>query len=89
MLMAQFIVTRLNELTQDTAIREDIQALMNQRIQPTPATMDHPSIQVMPDGLGFLGLLNGIVGGTGPADYIVAHFDDDTGRLLRFSLGGI
>ena len=68
---------------------EAAHALIEQRVSCNDTLRDHPTIQVQVDGgkaeVGLLGVLNGLLGadatGWGP---IVACFDDDSGKLLRF-----
>lgn len=88
--LADEVIARLNALIQDPNIRADLEKLINERIAVSKETIDHPTIQVAADSntLGFLGLLNGIVGtitegrlkGWG---YIAAVYDD-SGKLERF-----
>jgi hypothetical protein len=97
--LAQEIVNRLNALVMSNPeIRTDIGKLIDTRIAVSEATAGHPTIQAIPIqekeksvyGLGFLGLLNGIVGvipqgrlfGLG---YIAAVYDE-AGSLVRFRL---
>jgi hypothetical protein len=91
--LADVLIERLNDLIQDPKIREDISRLIDERIVVGEQTAAHATIQVQANAagdntLGFLGLLNGLVGimqegklrGWG---YIMAVFDDDK-RLVRF-----
>lgn len=91
--LATVIVTRLNALLSDPDVRQDIQKLIETRVSCSKATKDHETIQIG-DGeeLGFLGLLNGIVGRRDTKPYegwghISAVFGDD-GRLETFALLG-
>lgn len=80
--LAERIVQRLNGLIQDATARKAIESLIHRRIA-CPELEPHPTIQISPNSeFGVLGLLNGIVGGP----LVIAHFDDDTGQLLRFSV---
>jgi hypothetical protein len=92
--LAVAIIDRLNALIVDEAIREDVGKLIDTRIAASQATANHPSIQVQDShtspvaNLGFLGLLNGIVGVVpeGPNKgwgYIGSTFNVE-GKLLRF-----
>lgn len=92
--LATEIVERLNRLLEDVATREAIECLMSLRAVVSEELYDHPAIQVRDGGAGaslsFLGLLNGIVGRINGGFYdgwghVTAHFDDATGRLLRFT----
>jgi hypothetical protein len=86
--LADEIIKRLNLLINDPNIKNDIEKLINTRIKVSSETCNHSTIQVDVGSLGFLGLLNGIVGtlehgskqGWG---YISAEFDDD-GKLVKF-----
>lgn len=85
--LADEIIARLNNLIQHSEVRQDVSKLIETRIPCSEATQNHPTIQAG-EGLGFLGLLNGIVGvipdgkkeGWG---YITAKFDDQ-GKLTQF-----
>lgn len=91
--LADTIIDRLNIIIQDPSIREDVEKLIGMRVRASSASAAHPSIQVQKNDsgdnvLGFLGLLNGIVGmipdgrlkGLG---YVAAVFDSE-GKLERF-----
>jgi hypothetical protein len=88
--LAEEIVARLNRLLKDVTIHKDIEKLIETRISVTPETCNHPTIQVYNTQLGFLGLLNGIVGvipsgrreGSG---YIGAQFGEE-GNLVGFTV---
>lgn len=87
--IAGVIIDRLNVIIQDPNVREDVERLVETRIKATSQeTLDHPSIQSIDGEVGFLGLLNGILG-TIPEGkfkgwgYVMAVFDDD-GKLMRF-----
>jgi hypothetical protein len=91
--LAEELVVRLNALLGNAAVRADIERLLDERIEVTKYTADHPTIQVISSGgkdlLGFLGLLNGIVGNTNTKNaisygYIAAKYDSD-GDLVGFS----
>jgi hypothetical protein len=71
--LADVIITRLNNLITDPAVRKDISALIEARIPCSQETLDHPTIQAgwptkeayenkEPGKLGVLGLLNGLIG---------------------------
>lgn len=89
--LADEIISRLNALIQDPAIREDVGRLIETRVSCSEATTNHPTIQTQ-DGpqFGFLGLLNGILGAIPEGErlagwgYVAANFDDG-GRLTHFS----
>lgn len=87
--LANEIITRLNELIEDPDVAKDISAIIENRIVVSNATMEHPTIQVQGEKLGFLGLLNGILGTihTGKYQgygYITASYDED-GIITKFS----
>jgi hypothetical protein len=61
--LAAELITRLNRLCEDPAVREDIGKLINVRVPCSEATAAHPSIQVQTDDgttaktlLGWLGI---------------------------------
>lgn len=86
--LADELIKRLNRLIEKPTIRQDIDALMRNKVSVAPDTAIHPTIQVDGGFLGFLGLLNGAVGvmGVGPRKdwgFICAEYADD-GQLLRF-----
>ena len=70
--LARELVVRLNRLIEDSEVREDISSLLGSRIPVSPGVRDHPTIQISmlkesgrTDAvahMGFLGLLNGLVG---------------------------
>ena len=92
--LADVIIDRLNALIRDSEIANDLAKLIEARVHCSLKASEHPSLQVLqikegePPLLGFLGVLNGLVGvvpegvrqGWG---YIGADFDD-YGNLLRF-----
>jgi len=91
--LADEIIKRLNALVQDPKIRKDIEQLIENRILVGEQTAAHPAIQVQhnaagDDTLGFLGLLNGVIG-TLPEGklkgwgYVAAVFND-AHELERF-----
>jgi hypothetical protein len=87
--LADEIIGRLNALIGDPPIRNDVHALIQQRIEVTQACREHPTIQASSGRLGFLGLLNGIVGAVVDGQYdgyglIAAVIDDQTGQLVKF-----
>jgi hypothetical protein len=89
--LADVVIKRLNTILQDSeAVRADIERLVETRVMVSGEALNHPTIQVIIDAnrnstLGFLGLLNGIVGVRAEDErgYIAAEFRDD-GRLERF-----
>ena len=91
--LAKEIVKRLNALIQHRDVRMDVAELIEMRILATVTTAEHSTIQVVEEGadldskVGFLGLLNGIVGTRpqGKGGYISAYFDD-SGNLTEFRL---
>lgn len=94
-ILADEVIARLNRLLEkaDPAVRTDIERLIETRIQVSPVTLAHPSIQVQHgEGsepvLGFLGLLNGIIGTIPTGKFrdwgYIAAFYDDQGRLQYF-----
>lgn len=91
--LADAVIERLNALIQDPAVRADVGKLVEERVPVGERTAAHPSIQVQQNivgdnVLGFLGLLNGLIG-TIPGGrlagwgYVAAVFDE-AGRLERF-----
>lgn len=66
--LADVLIDRLNKLIEDPAVREDVGRLIETRVPCSDATLKHPTIQAQegaPDSMGtvgFLGVLNGIVG---------------------------
>lgn len=103
--LAEELVTRLNKLIEDPAVKQLIGRLIETRVEVQPSVAEHStiqtvkvhfgtedllSIQVWEDHVGFLGLLNGIVGVIPDGDhahwgYITSRFDD-SGELLNFQL---
>jgi hypothetical protein len=87
--LADEIIARLNKLIEEEGVRVDVGRLIETRLSGiSDATFRHKSIQAAA-GLGFLSLLNGLVGAIteGPREgwgYISAEFDDDE-SLVRFS----
>ena len=85
--LADELILRLNNLIESEDIRYDVQLLLGEKIACSGAALQHPTLQVDTEGsvpeLGFLGLLNGLVGERSGMGYISAVFDDD-GELLRF-----
>jgi hypothetical protein len=79
--LADYIITFLNELVAaDPAL---MHKLVETRVPCNEVIAEHPTVQVVKEGngyvVGLLGILNGIVGAR-PEDgygYIAAHFDDD------------
>ena len=88
--LAQEIVDRLNKLVEDPETLEALDALINARVPVDPLLVDHPTIQVSGDDdkplVGFLGLLNGIVGARSNGwGYVAAEYDTDD-LLTGFSV---
>ena len=97
--LAAELVDRLNQLIEDEDIKRLIEVMIEERVSMSLGIMDHPTIQVgivnnffpMPQ-VGFLGLLNGLVGTThdktgNRMGYIQAHWSDEVHpRLIRFEL---
>ncbi len=84
--LADEIIRRLNVLAQDPALREDIQRLLETRIPCSEAAARHPTIQTTGGLLlGFLGLLNGLVG-TDPDGqaYIAGSYSADAREELVY-----
>ncbi len=88
--LANKIVNFLNELLQ--VDKEAIEVLIDRRVKVNEQLLNHPTVQVSSEdgktgSVGLLGILNGLVGvksnGWG---YIVAHYDDESGRLINFSV---
>jgi hypothetical protein len=92
--VADRMIARLNSMLEDEDVRKDVQALVETRIDVSQATADHATIQVTVSAgrpiLGFLGLLNGLVGTVQQGKFagwglIAAEFTDaDPSKLLRF-----
>jgi hypothetical protein len=66
-----------------------IQELIEARVSCNEQLLNHPTVQILKEDeravpkVGFLGVINGFMGaGNG---YIMASFDDKTGKLLLFS----
>lgn len=87
--LADELIERLNRLIGDADVAELVGKLIATRADAGGAIADHPTIQVCDGTVGFLGLLNGIVGvlpeysdraGWG---FISAEIDE-AGRVLRF-----
>jgi len=83
-LLAKEIIRRLNRLIENKDVRKDLSDLIENRIPCTDTTLRHPTIQTQTiEGsphIGFLGMLNGIVGviPEGPRQgygYIAGTFD--------------
>ncbi len=95
--LADIIIERLNHLIQNDSIKSDICKLIENRVLVTEQTAKHPHIQVDQNDaednfMGFLGLLNGIVGAIPNGKfngwgYITASFDE-AGDLERFYRAG-
>jgi hypothetical protein len=100
--LATTLTERLNALILNDNICKDVAKLIETRVLASQTTAEHPSIQVekawqgphvvgpKASALGFLGLLNGIVGTIpdGPnagQGYIKAVFNDKD-ELLRFEV---
>lgn len=91
--LADTVIDRLNAIIMDPSVRQDVKKLIETRVIAGAATAAHPSIIVQKnddghDVLGFLGLLNGVVGTISDGrlkglGYVAAVFDD-AGRLERF-----
>jgi hypothetical protein len=60
--LADELIGRLNKLLEDPTIQGDISALVETRIACSNATNSHSTIQASSNKIGFLGLLNGVVG---------------------------
>lgn len=84
--IAHELIEYLNSLVEidPDAIRELIEA----RVPCNEQLLNHPTVQVLKEDeravpkVGFLGVINGFIGeGNG---YIMASFNDETGKLLRF-----
>jgi hypothetical protein len=96
--LADEIIGRLNFLVASYRVRQDVGKLLEARVEVGQDTAEHPTIQVevkdednpqATPQLGFLGVLNGLVGTLpdGPRKgwgFITAEFDD-FGQLLGFT----
>ncbi len=60
--LADEIIYRLNRMVRDPDVAKDVGDLCNTRVPCSEATVNHPSIQVSGTTVGFLGILNGLVG---------------------------
>lgn len=87
--LANEIIDRLNRLICDKDVAELIGRMIDLRSPVGASVEQHPTIQVCDGAVGFLGLLNGLVGvlpeysdraGWG---FISAELGDD-GRIIRF-----
>ncbi len=80
----QTVTDSLNDILQADSIA--LAALIAYRVPANEALSNHPTVQVSQEGVGLLGIINGLVGvkenGWG---YIAAEFDDD-GKLVKFLL---
>jgi len=93
--LADEMILRLNVLIMDPAIRYVVQDLMSRRVSVPETIRNHATIQTHEgaDGIawvGFLGMLNGLVGcvdepasGLNGWGFITASMTED-GRLVRF-----
>jgi hypothetical protein len=86
--LADVLIARLNKLIVNSDVRRDLGAMIDHRTAVRPGTTVHPTIQVVDDGLSYLGILNGLTGiiADGPSKgrgYITAVCEND-GTLLRF-----
>jgi len=86
--LALSIVCTLNEALKTD--RDAIEALIEHRVPCNEKMMKHPTIQATIEGLGMLGVINGIVGTIeeGPRKgwgLVTAVFTND-GKLVRFML---
>ena len=95
--LADELVRRLNELCEDPDVRSLCEPLISARVPALKSVWDHPTIQVQvaddEGSVGFLGLINGIVGTVGDAvpgretwGYVAGVFDSETNALERFEL---
>ncbi len=97
--LAQALVTRLNALLQGGPpdVREALQRLIDTRVNISEELSEHPTIQcsMNPEGssycIGFLGVLNGLVGTQSEGNYtgwgyIAANYDETTNDLLGFEV---
>jgi hypothetical protein len=87
--VADYLIESLNKLIEDPEVREDVSKLIDLRIPCSMATQESPLIQCVNNSVGFLGILNGIVGtiDTGKRagwGFITAVYDDDGYRLIKF-----
>lgn len=92
--LADTLIERLNTLIEDPVVRHELGVIINFRFACNERLLEHPTIQVVqsapdaPPTVGFLGILNGIVGvipeGQRKAwGWIAAEFDDNN-NLVRF-----
>lgn len=93
--VADEMIRRLNVLIeQDESVRRDVGHLIESRVPCSDAVGDHPTIQVsigadQKPSVGFLGLLNGLIGAIGPGHkragwgHVAMRVGDD-GTIARF-----
>lgn len=89
--LADEVIARLNKLAEDPAVRSAIADLIERRVPVPEEVANHPTIQVADSRrVGFLGVLNGLIGATGPHSkkpgwgYVAAVYDDN-GLLTGFA----
>lgn len=92
--LADAIIERLNTLIEDPLVRHELGVIINFRFACADGLLSHPTIQVeqaaddAPPTLGFLGILNGLIGAIPDGDrrgwgWVTAEFDDQL-NLIRF-----
>jgi hypothetical protein len=87
--LAHETVDYLNELL--ALSPEAMDALMKHHVDCEAALADHPTVQAVAVQasqpayvVGVLGIINGLIGEREGIGYVVAGFDDETGKLTRF-----
>lgn len=94
--LADELILRLNALLVDDAMKKALYQLTMTRVEVEPRLANHATIQMdVDDGkirMGWLGLLNGLVGCLGKEDgalegwgYILVQIDEEGERVIGFS----
>lgn len=92
--LAYEIINRLNALIEDPVVKHELRAIIHMRLACNEQLLKHPTLQVeqaaddAPPTLGFLGVLNGLIGTVPDGErrgwgWVSAEFDDDH-NLVRF-----
>ncbi len=91
MLSTQNIADTLNTFIQEPEVKRVVSKLIGTGVPASDAVLHHPTILVEVDeaqglqaSLSFMGLLNGVLR-VMSQPILVAHIDNDTQELLRFS----
>lgn len=78
------LVNYLNHLNDVDPVA--LHQLINNRVPCNKGLQDHPTVQVSVDGVGLLGILNGLIGYCGNYDQLIVMEVNDDGSINRFSL---